>query len=263
MLLFYLLFHYAQTEKRVWVKGFLIVVSLLFYGQLGVRGLCILAISVLANYLLGCLSGKTAKAQDMQTPEESAARPDMGGRILLIIGLICNIGMLAGFKVYAGGTFAPLGISFYTFSQIAYLMDAYRKRVRIGFPDYLLSIVFFAKIAEGPMMTPAEFVEKNPLTAQSEQIWKNLNRGLFLLAIGLAKKLFLADAIARFADAGFGMSAMTVVEAWVSSIAYSMELYFDFSGYCDMAIGIALMLQIELPMNFNSPYRALVFEDFW
>ena len=162
----------------------------------------------------------------------------------------------------------PLAISFYTFIQIAYLVDVSRGGVpRYSFSKYLLFVVFFPHLIAGPIVHHSELIPQFKKPRRS-RLWRNLAIGGTLLVIGLFKKVVIADALARGATPLFelvasGARPLSFVEAWVAALSYTTQLYFDFSGYSDMAIGLSFMFGIRLPLNFDSPYKATSVVDFW
>jgi D-alanyl-lipoteichoic acid acyltransferase DltB (MBOAT superfamily) len=201
----------------------------------------------------------------------------------LVVGLVADLGLLAWFK-YAGllvatgagwlgvrapdlGIVLPLGISFFTFQQVMYLVDSYRDEALVcGFLDYACFVGFFAHLLAGPIVRPREIVPQ--FAALDGRVRRDdLVAGLEVFLLGLAKKLVLADSLARFADPGFraaaGGHSLSLVEAWVALLAYGAQIYFDFSGYSDMAIGLARMVGVRFPLNFRSPYQARDIADFW
>ena len=179
--------------------------------------------------------------------------------------LLENINLLLGTKFPIFNILLPLGISFYTFQQLSFIIDAYNKKNNfIGFIDYALFVTFFPQLIAGPIVLPSEMLPQFDDTNKRSINWKNMNSGLFLFACGLAKKCFLADTLAIIADIGFNSNTpLNISEAWFVSLAFSFQLYFDFSGYCDMAMGIGKFFNIDLPLNFNSPYKSTNFQDFW
>lgn len=233
-----------RTEEKRILRAYLTLVSVVFTVFAGWLCTAVILGSVLVNY---CLSKGAHK------------------RSILIVGIVLNVACLVTFKIYSGGVFAPLGLSFYIFSQIAYLVERYRGCEELSVLDYSFSILFFAKLAEGPIVIPNKMIEQNARNWRltEEERYSRINDGFLRLTLGLVKKLFFADMIASLANTGFAMESLTIWEAWITSIAYSMQLYFDFSGYCDMAIGLGRMFGILLPENFNSPYQATGIRDFW
>ncbi|MBO5722171.1 MAG: MBOAT family protein, partial [Lentisphaeria bacterium] len=202
-------------------------------------------------------------------------------RLMLVAGCVLNIGILGYFKYtgfllenlnfFFGSTFdsfsvlLPLGISFYTFQQLSFLIDTYRgSNKRYGFVDYSLFVTFFPQLIAGPIVLPEEMLPQFNDTARRGICWSNMNEGLFLFACGLIKKCFLADTLTIVADTGFNSGVpLNFSEGWFVALAYTLQLYFDFSGYCDMAVGIGKFFNIDLPMNFNSPYKSTDFTNFW
>lgn len=244
----------------------LLVASLVFYAWWKPIFLPLLAGSILGNHLI-------ARAMRRAT-----RRPP-----LLIAGLAANLALLGWFK-YAGllaatgagllglrvpalGIILPLGISFFTFQQVMYLVDTYRDETPpCGFLDYACFVAFFAHLIAGPIVRPREII---PQFARHDGKLQrdDLVAGIEIFLLGLSKKLVLADSLAKFADPGFAAAAaghhLSLVEAWVALLAYGAQIYFDFSGYSDMAIGLARMIGVDFPLNFRSPYKARDVGDFW
>ena len=207
------------------------------------------------------------------------------GKRMLALGVAANLGLLGYYK-YAGffaKTFAaiaegdlnipdvilPLGISFFTFQQIAYLVDAYRGETReYHFTDYLLFVTFFPQLIAGPIVHHKEMLPQFQARSYDSQRWIHFSTGLSILVIGLFKKVVLADNFASMATRLFVLAAsgerdLTMAEAWAAAVLYALQIYFDFSGYSDMAIGAARLFGIRLPLNFHSPYKATSVVDFW
>jgi D-alanyl-lipoteichoic acid acyltransferase DltB (MBOAT superfamily) len=159
----------------------------------------------------------------------------------------------------------PLGISFFTFTQIAFLVDVSRgKATEPRADNYALFVTFFPHLLAGPIIHHSEMMPQFSSTTNKRVDWRNVAAGLFLLAIGLSKKVFIADPLVPLVSAGFDNAASVgMFEAWLAALAYALQIYFDFSGYTDMALGAALVFNIRLPVNFNSPYRALDLREFW
>ncbi|WP_235954807.1 MBOAT family O-acyltransferase [Cyclobacterium salsum] len=204
-----------------------------------------------------------------------------GKRRFLVAGIAVNLLILFFYKyadfvifnvnVISGESFSyldwalPLGISFYTFQQIAYLVDSYKGiAAKTNFFSYGLFVSFFPQLIAGPIVHHKEMMPqfRNPLLTQIN--YQNLSRGFFILMMGLAKKIILADTFGVIANNGYAhIELLGIQEAWITSLAYSLQLYFDFSGYSSMAIGLGLLLNIQLPQNFNSPYRSATIQEFW
>ena len=159
----------------------------------------------------------------------------------------------------------PLAISFFTFQQIAYLVDSYRgETAEYDFLNYALFVTFFPQLIAGPIVHHAEMMPQFASKWNLVKNYKSISTGLFIFSIGLFKKVVIADTFAQWATAGFDHAeVLNFFEAWATSLSYTFQLYFDFSGYTDMAIGAALLFNIKLPINFNSPYKAMDIQDFW
>jgi len=158
-----------------------------------------------------------------------------------------------------------LAISFFTFQQIAYLVDSYRQETKeYDFLNYALFVTFFPQLIAGPIVHHKEMMPQFAKTRNKVKNYRNIAMGLFIFSIGLFKKVVIADTFAVWATAGFDIATtLNLFEAWATSLSYTFQLYFDFSGYTDMAIGLALLFNIRLPVNFNSPYKATNIQDFW
>ena len=176
----------------------------------------------------------------------------------------------------------PLAISFFTFQQIAFLVDCYKKidtkdleepfnlikNSKIDFLDYCLFVAFFPQLIAGPIVHHKEMMPQfQNLFATHFVAWDKIAKGVFIFSIGLFKKVFIADSFAKWANAGFSVvekgEYLNIAESWATSLSYTFQLYFDFSGYCDMAIGLGLIFGIMLPINFFSPYKSLSITEFW
>lgn len=159
----------------------------------------------------------------------------------------------------------PLAISFFTFQQIAYLIDSYRLETKeYDFLTYAVFVTFFPQLIAGPIVHHKEMMPQFANKHAKNINYKNIALGLFIFSIGLFKKVVIADTFSIWAKAGFDLSInLNLLEAWATSLSYTFQLYFDFSGYTDMAIGLSLLFNIKLPMNFNSPYKANNIQDFW
>jgi len=199
-------------------------------------------------------------------------------RIMVALGVAANLGLLFWFKYAAfvseiaveagviGEPLArrvlPLGISFFTFQQIAFLVDRHRGRAPAsGLVRYALFVAFFPQLIAGPILHHAEVM---PQLERPRVSWNWAARGLFVFTVGLAKKSVLADPLGEYASIGFGApETLQCVNAWATVVAYTLQLYFDFSGYSDMAVGMGLMFGVQLPWNFLAPYRATSIAEFW
>ena len=257
------------TASRVW----LVLASLFFYCWWNVLYLPLMLGSILFNYVLGSALTTSAIAR-------YKAR-EVNRRILLTIGVAANLGLLGYFKyadffiTNANSFFGadmgllhlalPLGISFFTFTQIAYLVDSYRGDAKEYDPiNYALFVTFFPHLIAGPIIHHKEMMPQFKAARSKVLNYKNISTGLFILSIGLFKKVVIADTFAVWATYGFDKATtLTLIEGWSAALSYTFQIYFDFSGYTDMAIGSALMFNIVLPPNFNSPYKATSVREFW
>ena len=159
----------------------------------------------------------------------------------------------------------PLGISFFTFQQISYLVDSYRGETdHYSFIDYALFVTFFPQLVAGPIVLHNEMIPQFNDTYKKTLNQDMLSKGIYLFSIGLFKKVLLADTLGNAVNWGFSnINVLTGFDALLVSLMYTLQIYFDFSGYCDMAIGIANMFGFELPLNFNSPYKSASIIEFW
>ncbi|MCW5773096.1 MAG: MBOAT family protein [Rhodospirillaceae bacterium] len=249
----------------VWLLS---LASLGFYAYDSIANMGVMLASIGVNYAAGC-----ALCTSRRLP--------LGRKPIAITAVLLNLALLGYFKYAAfalnnagalldnGWSIAalalPLGISFYTFTQIAYVVDCYTERdVDTRFGSYLLFVTFFPHLVAGPIIYHREMMPQFRALGRRAIAWDDIETGLFLFAIGLAKKVLIADVLAEWVDPGYRAAAsLGTADAWLLSLAYSLQLYFDFSGYSDMAIGLALLFGIRLPINFASPYRAASVRDFW
>ena len=251
-------------------KSWLILASLYFYAYWKTEYLPLLLFSIVANYLIGVAIGAFSK-QGL----------GMLTKLLLILGIGINVGLLGYFKYFGflreitgsllGLQFdpielvLPLAISFFTFQQIAYLVDCYRNEAReYQFINYCLFVSFFPQLIAGPIVHHRQMMPQFEATDRKGAVpASDVMAGLFIFSIGLFKKVCIADSFAVIADTGYTRDSLSLLEAWTTSLSYTFQLYYDFSGYSDMAIGGALLFGIRLPLNFFSPYRAASIQDFW
>ncbi len=252
------------------VIGWLLVVSLGFYGYWNALSVPLLLGSIAVNYGLGLSFSNNA-----------------GGRTLkLIAGLVFNLSIIGYFKyasfvamnltALTGWPVAlqvtlPLAISFFTFQQIAYLVDCYRGQPpERNFIHYAFFIAFFPHLIAGPIVLKNDLLSQLPNHREPhtpEWWFQHVACGTAMFAFGLLKKVMIADSVAGYATDVFGAAEkgapLSVIEAWGGAVAYTLQIYFDFSGYSDMAIGLALLFGFRLPLNFDSPYKATSIIDFW
>ncbi len=248
----------------------LVLMSLVFYGWWSIKYLFLLVPLMLANFALAaCIVS-------------CGSRRRSAAKLLLVSGLSMNLAALAYFKyanffvdnlnkllgldLFLEKVVLPIGISFFIFQKIAFLVDAYRGKVeRLNLLDFSLFVTFFPQLIAGPIVHHSEampqFRRLGSVHAES------LVTGITIFAIGLAKKVLLADSVAVYATPQFAAAAsgarLDLLSAWSAALSYTAQIYFDFSGYSDMAIGAALMFGIRLPLNFDSPYKSTSIIEFW
>jgi alginate O-acetyltransferase complex protein AlgI len=265
---------FAMRGRRG-AAAWLLLASLVFYGYWMPRFTLLLVGSVCVNFAIGSRIAHAVAARGAADP---------AGRRWMAFGITANLVLLAYFKyfnfivdnltnlfdLHAG--FArvalPVGISFFTFTQIAFLVDAWRGKVQeYSFIHYGLFVTYFPHLIAGPVLHHGQMM---PQFAEARTYrWNGAHAaaGLAIFALGLVKKIVFADGISPYADAVFGPvdagRMPDLAEAWLAAIAYTLQLYFDFSGYSDMAVGLSWLFNIRLPFNFDSPYRAAHISEFW
>lgn len=243
------------------------IASLAFYSYWDIWFLPVLAISILANF---GMSHWIARAKTHRKAILSLA---VAGNLAALYFYkyldftIISLNTAFGLNLPPQALILPLGISFFTFTQIAYLVDMYRHKAATSkLSDYILFVSYFPHLIAGPILHHAHMMPQFHDTKILKPSTAAISAGLVFLTIGLVKKVIIADHFADFSSPIFAIpdpSSMGAYEAWVGALSYTMQLYFDFSGYCDMAIGISLMFNINLPINFSSPYKAANIIDFW
>lgn len=258
-------------------KIYLFGVSLIFYGWRHPEYLPVLLGSMAVNYGLGWQlegrgSGFGSQNRSLDSERGFASRTGVwgSGKRILAFGILMNLGLLGVFKYADTGGFVPLGISFFTFTQIAYLMECYRGSLKgVKALSYGLYVSFFPKMMQGPIVMPGELLPQfddapGSFAKRAEADWERIFRNLYLFILGLAKKVLLADTLGKAVDFGYGnLAALNSGDGLIVMLSYTLQLYFDFSGYCDMAMGIAGMMGFDLPLNFDSPYKASNILEFW
>jgi len=266
---FFQIGRYNRPLAALW----LFAASLFFYGWWNPAYVGLLLASIFFNYAFGITLSR-----------EHLLGHSRRKKWILALGITANLGLLgyykyANFFVENANTalhlgwqiepiILPLGISFFTFTQIAFLVDAYRGEVKeANFIHYGLFVTYFPHLIAGPVLHHKEMMPQFALPATYRVHWDNLSVGLTIFGIGLFKKVVMADGIAPFAGHAFSAvadgGALTFLEAWGGALAYTFQLYYDFSGYSDMAIGISRLFGVKLPLNFDSPYKAVNIIEFW
>lgn len=267
LLLYFGLNHFG---KNILAKLSLIGMSLWFYGFFNIKYLPIIVISIIFNYSL--------QKVFFRFPKENANKIR---KTILVMGIIFNIGILFYFKYFAffmenvnivfrtdymvERLVLPLGISFFTFQQVSYIIDSYRGEVsNYSIVDYALFVLFFPQLIAGPIVLHNEIIPQFQKEENQKFNFENFYRGVVAFSIGLSKKVLLADIFGNAVKWAFAnIDILDTTNALLSMLAYTLQIYFDFSGYCDMAIGLGLMMNIRIPINFNSPYKAKTIQDFW
>ena len=264
----------ARLAGSVWALRWLVACSLFFYGWWDPRFVPLLVGSVLANHLIA----RAIRAQAMAGLARRA-------RQLLTVGVLLDLGILATFKyadflLHTAAVFLPplgatpldlplpLAISFFTFQQVMFLVEAYRNPRRdANLLCFAAFVTYFPHLVAGPIVRPNDIIPQLRNPRLGLPVPDNISAGLLIFLLGLTKKLVLADMFGGFANTGFDAAAtgasLTFFEAWYATLAYALQIYFDFSGYSDMAIGLARMMNIHFPLNFDSPYQALDISAFW
>jgi D-alanyl-lipoteichoic acid acyltransferase DltB (MBOAT superfamily) len=268
---FFVYFYLNHKRLTIASRAWLVFSSLFFYGWWNIAYLPLILVSILFNYTI---------TNTMAEYDENK-KNYFSKRSLLQIALVFNIGFLGYFKymdffieninlvfdsdiglLYLA---LPLAISFFTLQQIAFVVDSYEGLVKEkSFLDYTVFVTFFPQLIAGPIVHHKEMMPQFANIRNKVKRYKNISLGLLIFSIGLFKKVVIADTFAIWASYGFDTATtLNVFEAWATSLSYTFQLYFDFSGYTDMAIGAALLFNIKIPINFNSPYKALSIIDFW
>lgn len=258
-------FSLNKLNQYTAAKLMLVIASLIFYGYNEITYIFVILSSILLNYV-ACVLLK---------------RYPQWRKQIVTIGVVANIALLGYFKYFdflleninalTGSGFdylniaLPLGISFFTFQQISYLIDTGRGECSThSFLDYILFVTFFPQLVAGPIVSHDEMLPQFASKENKHFNYDNAVRGIQAFSIGLFKKVIIADNFGKIVTYGYShISSLNSLEAILTILAYTIQIYYDFSGYCDMATGIALMFNIELPMNFNSPYKAKTIVDFW
>jgi D-alanyl-lipoteichoic acid acyltransferase DltB (MBOAT superfamily) len=252
-------------------SAWLLFASLFFYSWWNIAYLPLILGSILFNYTIGGLLIDYDSRKKMIVSKHS----------IMVFGLTANLLFLGYFKymdffirnfdtifqtdIPLVKIMLPLGISFFTITQIAFLVDSYEGLVEERkLLNYALFVTFFPHLLAGPILHHKEMMPQFERVRNKVLNYKNLYLGLVLFFMGLFKKVILADEFSMWVAAGFDSPAhLNFFEAWLASLSYTLQLYFDFSGYSDMAVGIGWMFNISLPVNFNSPYKAVSVIDFW
>ena len=263
-IVFTIYFLLNKTKFKKYSNLWLLLSSLYFYAYFKVEYLPLILLSIVVNYFFGLLIQRTNHK-----------------KLFMILAVCLNLALLCYFKYFNfvletlnNLTFThfdtmklllPLGISFFTFQQIGYIYDVYKKDASYSnFIDYALFVSFFPQLIAGPICTFSELTPQLQDENKKKINRDNINIGFFLIVIGLAKKVLIADNFAPFIEQVILNEAMSeFFTSWAFALSIALQGYFDFSGYCDMALGIGMLFNITLPINFNSPYKSLDISDYW
>lgn len=248
----------------------IVVGGVVFYAAAGWDTTAVLGFSVAVNYVLCLCISKTGRKKSLLTLT-------IGFNVGLLLYFkylnfsIDTINMMIGKSIPHQNLLLPLGISFFTFQQIMYAVSVEKGEIDIGILDYLAYILYFPKLVMGPLVEPSEFLNQLHDSSRKSVDWSNIASGIKIFSLGLFKKTLLADTFAKAVTWGFAngvtttktIPTATAGDLFLVMLFYTFQIYFDFSGYSDMAVGISKMINIDLPMNFNSPYKAVSIRDFW
>ena len=263
-----LIYQVVSRFHRKAVVIWLGLASLIFYGYFRPAFLLVLGASILVNFLISCMISR-------RIPNAISTRLLLWAAIALNLGALCWFKYLFPLLNFVNGhlhlgrqwsnVLLPLGISFFTFTQIAFLVDLQQgAAVQQDFFSYLLFVTFFPHLIAGPILHHRDIMPQFQQNRSYGLSFHDLAIGFSWFAMGLFKKVIIADNLAPTADVIFAMHGhVRTGEAWVGVLSYVFQLYFDFSGYCDMACGLARMFSIDFPLNFSSPYKASSIIDFW
>lgn len=265
---FFLLAKASHRLAAIWLAA----TSLFFYGWWNPAFVLLIMASITINYAFGHI------VVCLRTASECKSRMTLAGAIAINLGLlayfkyanffIANYSQLVGVELVGVNVVLPLGISFFTFTQIAFLVDAYRGIAReYNFVHYVLFVTYFPHLIAGPVLHHKQMMPQFGCPDTYSINRDNINAGLTIFILGLAKKVLIADQFALYADPVFDVVAQggepKLIEAWAGALAYTLQIYFDFSGYSDMAIGLSCLFNVKLPLNFHSPYKAPNIIEFW
>jgi alginate O-acetyltransferase complex protein AlgI len=266
-------FYQLGRINHSYAAAWLALASLFFYGYWNLAYVGLLLASIACNYSFGTWIAKAGVA-DFPVRQKH----------LLVVAIAANLALLGYYKYSnffinnlnpvlgtswsLGNIILPLGISFFTFTQIAFLVDTHQCKVKeYNFTHYALFVTYFPHLIAGPILHHAEMMPQFAKPASYQVNWQNIAVGLTIFIAGLFKKILIADHLNEFATPIFNAVAAgshpMLFEAWIGALAYTLQLYFDFSGYSDIAIGLSLMFNVRLPVNFSSPYKSTSIIEFW
>ena len=262
--------YFGLNQVRLFkvARFMLIIASFVFYGYADYRLCFLLMFSILANFGVHVALRRENSGQAVK-------------RLLFVFGLLINLGLLFYFKyldftlenlnrfLHAGialrNIVLPLGISFYTFQQLSFIVDSYYGRAgKYSFSEYCLFVSFFPQLVAGPIGRHQEMIPQFGELEKRRIRFENLLSGMEYFIIGFSKKVLVADSFAGICNAGYdNLKELSSFSAILTILAFTLQIYFDFSGYCDMALGLGKLFNIDIPVNFDSPYKAASIAEFW
>lgn len=259
--------YFCAHKSRLLQNIILVSGSLFFYAYFNISYLPIMIASIVVNYLVAYFMNKLSDKKGVT-------------KLLCITGVLFNIGLLGYFKYYdffvenINSVFntdftlkhilLPLGISFFTFQQLSFVISVYKKEEKLeDFLTYSLFVSFFPQLVAGPIVSYSEMMPQFINEKNRHFNFENFSKGLYIFVLGLLKKIAIADTLNIFVNNGFMSDELSFSAGWVTSLSYTLQIYFDFSGYSDMAIGLGKMFNIDIPLNFNSPYKSQSIGEFW
>ena len=268
---YFIINKYRKNEKGTADLWWLFLVSSWFYAYANPVCLILLLLSIGFNYFI---SNKINFNREQSHLKEA--------KRWMVSGVVFNVALLVYFKYFeffvsnlnqlfrqdwtVRNLIVPLGISFFTFKQIAYIVDCYREKeqVRYQWIEYATYVIFFPQVISGPIGLHYEFIPQIRDNTRKTVNYDNLSQGLYAVALGLGKKVLIADSLSKLVAVGYAdVESLSGISAWFVMLAYTLQIYFDFSGYSDVALGIEKMLNLEPVLNFNSPYKAKTVGEFW
>lgn len=268
-IVFIVYFVLNKFKKYNLAKFWLLIASLYFYSYYEIKYLPIILSSIFFNYIIGIFLLKTEINTNFQR------------KIILFTGLVGNLALLCYYKYWVFlidcfnsiasqhfntmSLLLPLGISFFTFQQISYIVDCYKGEAKhTNLIDYALFVTFFPQLIAGPIIHHKEIIPQFEDITKKKILQSNISRGFCLITIGLVKKVLLADGFITFIDSSIlNLSGIDFANSWFLALSIGIQGYFDFSGYCDMALGLGALFNITLPINFDSPYKSTDISDYW
>ena len=268
---YFLINKYRKSESSKTDLWWLFFMSLWFYAYSNPVYLNLILSSICVNFFVAGRITANRKKDAIKSAKN-----------WMLVGVVFNLALIFYFKYYdffisnmnivfqkdwvLKNIALPLGISFFTFQQISYVVDCYREKetIQYSFIEYAAYVTFFPQLVAGPIVMHSELVPQMQDKTKKKINFENMSMGLYALALGLGKKVLLADTLSKIVNVGYGdINSLNRISAIVIMVSYTLQIYFDFSGYCDMALGMSRMFNIDLPLNFNSPYKAKTVSEFW